>query len=473
MRVETFRIFHHHNSKISKIPQQEIDSETSHKKKSSMQATVMPSSSSAPGTSASNNPGLGLRPSKSWGMFRIETLSHGNFVTMLANFYERTAVPNPDVTSCDLKQVLPAIFESLCPSNSPNILHHSEFGVQFTTFVVNDNPCFNLISVDAVVHPVDSWWGSFMANQTPYRHRPEANNFLSLGMNWGFSEDLWAAIFEKCRNSGVPWWALATTNAERCLFGVFDHDWKNLVTAPVAFTHGDALRGLAYWADCAYHSESPSPTHLPRPGGLPYAKDYFPRDSDEPLPPPRIARLLEEATKDSPAARLTRARTVARKAFMTYDEKTGEPVVVRLATSHVEGMRMKSAWMRTGDEVASNRGDRDGSSVVETIYGVTEEQGYNDPDMAMDLDPSPDSSVDSSASSGPSPSSSQPNLQARARVTPGATVLKEGETKPNRYLTDPLYLDYCYRLEHLYKWHREHFSPHDDLDRADSFMYLM
>lgn len=245
-------------------------------------------------------------------------------------------------------------------------------------------------------------------------------------------------------------------------------DWKNLVIAPVAFTHDDVLRGLAYWADCAYHSESPSPTHLERPGGLPYAKDYFPQDSDEPLPPSRIARLLEQACKDSPVARLTRARTVARKAFMTYDEKTGEPIVVRLGSSHVEGMRMKSAWMRTGDEVASNRGVRDDASVVGTIYGVTEEQGYSDPDMAMDLDPSPDLSFDSSASSDPSPSSPHPNLQATV-----ATALKEGETKSTRHLTDPLYVDYCYGLEHLYKWHREHFSPHDDLDRSDSFMYLM
>ncbi|KAG9048334.1 hypothetical protein FS837_000206 [Tulasnella sp. UAMH 9824] len=384
-------------------------------------------------------------------------MSREDFAARLTSYYASTPLPKIDVNDLGLSQILLALFKTLSPSSSARTAHHSEAGIHFTTFFLDEVPSFNLVSVSTDDHPIESWWDSCIANKAPHRHRPEANQFLSLGKDWTFADELWASVFEKCRDLGVGWWALTTTSWNRCLLGVLARDWKTLVSAPAANTRDDMFRGIVYWADCAIHSESPTSTHLKRPDNPQPTSDH------NPIPPSRIARLLDQASRpSSPFNRLTRSRTVARRAFVAYDEKTGEPNVVPLGSSHVEEMRMKSAWMRTGDELDVNQAVNDASNAEEIVYSVTGEERYNDPDMAMDVEPIPGFSIVSIFAQHPF------NVQPQNSGFNGGSALRPRDEQmgPAPRAADEEYDNYRRRVEHTRRWHQEHFSSEDDLDRS-------
>lgn len=217
------------------------------KQKSPTPAIIMISSSTtSPSRSirSSSSAASTLRPAKSWSLFRAEQMSQEDFAARLTNCtsartrlllvisprsrnadYTSTPLPKLDVNDWDLTQILLALFKSLSPGSSARTNSHSEAGIHFTTIFLDEVPCFNLVSVSTDDHPVKSWWESFMSNKTPHRHRPEVSRFLSLGKDWTFSDDLWASIFENCRDLGVGWWALTTTSCDVCLLGVFSRGW--------------------------------------------------------------------------------------------------------------------------------------------------------------------------------------------------------------------------------------------------------
>ncbi|KIO32960.1 hypothetical protein M407DRAFT_241208 [Tulasnella calospora MUT 4182] len=133
-------------------------------------------------------------------------------------------------------------------------------------------------------------------------------------------------------------------------------------------------------------------------------------------------------------------------------------------------MRIKSAWMRTGDELSEKHRVNATHSVDEIIYGVTEEEGYNDPDMAMDVDPYPGLSFESPFSTpSSSPWGQNQNPRSNSRTAPRPLVLDR--VKPALHAAEGRYFDHHSRIEHLHKWHREHFSPEDDLDRSHTMAY--
>ncbi|KAG8976729.1 hypothetical protein FRB90_009034 [Tulasnella sp. 427] len=244
---------------------------------------------------------------------------------------------------------------------------------------------------------------------------------------------------------------------DKLILGVFSQDWSMVVTVPVITGAEAALQCLAYWLDCARQTDTVSPLHVPRPGAETRVV-WFPNESDNALPPSRIARLLDQSSQRASAStRNTRSRTVARKAFVSYDDKTGRPIVTQLADDHVEDMRAKSLMMRTGDEAGWNisiNAQSSGNSAE------SEQHRQSDPETKMDTDPQTSPDLDLRT----------PSLVPQELADPGADFDQVSLIEPGN--DEKAVFTWDLKREHFYKWHREHFSTQDDLDRSDPWSYL-
>lgn len=167
--------------------------------------------------------------------------------------------------------------------------------------------------------------------------------------------------------------------------------------------------------------------------------------------PSRIARLLEHSSPapNSPARRCTtRSQTIARKAFILHDSITGEAEFIPLGQDYVEEMRGKSIWMRSRNNL------RDEDTLVEIDKNqeyILQAQGYEDPDMDMDEGPMEDLSALAGSSTAGSRSEGSWASQWRADSQPGDEDHEMAMQWANKW--------------HMFnKWHREHFSPEDDVN---------
>lgn len=96
-----------------------------------------------------------------------------------------------------------------------------ERGISVTTLSVDGSNRLDLFCVDAGAFPPVNWWLPFMSNSSPLRHRPVENKFIALADEWSFTDELWVFIYERCKASGVRWWALTTSEEVDFLAGVF------------------------------------------------------------------------------------------------------------------------------------------------------------------------------------------------------------------------------------------------------------